>query len=477
MSSAIFRQHLRAKRDRALPLVRASRRLRTEVARAGVLVAAGAGVGLPVAEAVVGATLFRGVDWAIRLDIEKARFLLAMRAGRHLVAPLATVLLLMALGLSGVLPSLTPLEAMLLTVAAVGQAVLPLRGDAKVPPRRVAVIGGHGVSADLAAELHRVPRSPWSIIGYVLAEGAEVPSASSDRSLPCVGQQGAVAEAVREHGIDLLLVAPGVPRMALFEEIAQTCLDRRVRVMELTAFYEEAFGHVPLSAINAAWFQYVVHPRFHLGVNPTKRLLDLVVAGVAAVVFAPVLLMCALLIRRDGGPVFYRQTRIGEGGRPFQILKLRSMRVASPDAEQRWSSANDDRVTGVGRFIRRTHIDEVPQVLNVLRGDMSIVGPRPEQPKIIDELERAIPYYTRRHLARPGVTGWAQVQCGYAGSVAGSAFKVCHDLYYVKHRSFLLDLLILAETVRTLVADRQWPIAVEDRTFVVPPPADTPVAA
>jgi lipopolysaccharide/colanic/teichoic acid biosynthesis glycosyltransferase len=163
----------------------------------------------------------------------------------------------------------------------------------------------------------------------------------------------------------------------------------------------------------------------------------------------------ALLVRRDGGPVLYRQTRIGEGGQAFQILKLRSMRVGS-DTGPRWSSRDDDRVTPIGSVMRRTHLDELPQLFNVIRGEMSIVGPRPEQPDVVKDLELTIPFYSRRHLVRPGITGWAQVQCGYAGSQNGSALKACYDLYYIKHRSVRLDCLVLLETVRTFVADRQW---------------------
>jgi lipopolysaccharide/colanic/teichoic acid biosynthesis glycosyltransferase len=147
---------------------------------------------------------------------------------------------------------------------------------------------------------------------------------------------------------------------------------------------------------------------------------------------------------------------------------MRSMRADGTEREA-WSVKGDGRVTTVGRFMRKTHLDELPQLFNVLRGDMSLVGPRPEQSSLVKYLEDRIPYYDRRHLVRPGITGWAQVQCGYAGSDLGSTLKACYDLYYIRHRSAGLDFGILLETIRTLVADRQWPILQSLNPFVLSP--------
>jgi lipopolysaccharide/colanic/teichoic acid biosynthesis glycosyltransferase len=142
------------------------------------------------------------------------------------------------------------------------------------------------------------------------------------------------------------------------------------------------------------------------------------------------------------------------------------MRVDGSEREA-WCAEDDGRVTTVGRFMRRTHLDELPQLFNVIRGDMSLVGPRPEQPSLVNHLEERIPYYDRRHLVRPGITGWAQVQCGYAGSDLGSTLKACYDLYYIRHRSAGLDFCILLETVRTLIMDQQWPILQSLDPFVL----------
>jgi lipopolysaccharide/colanic/teichoic acid biosynthesis glycosyltransferase len=168
--------------------------------------------------------------------------------------------------------------------------------------------------------------------------------------------------------------------------------------------------------------------------------------------------------------VLFSQERIGEGGRPFRIYKLRTMR---PDTEQTlWATADDPRVTPLGRLLRRTHLDELPQLLNVLRGEMRIVGPRPEQSGFVEQLEQAIPYYQRRHVLKPGLTGWAQVRCGYAGSDVGSAWKVCHDLWYLKQRSLRLDAIIVLETLRTLVADPQYTAEPSSVSFILAPSTD-----
>jgi lipopolysaccharide/colanic/teichoic acid biosynthesis glycosyltransferase len=145
------------------------------------------------------------------------------------------------------------------------------------------------------------------------------------------------------------------------------------------------------------------------------------------------------------------------------------MTVAS-GREAQWAERDDPRVTRIGRFLRTAHLDELPQLINVLRGEMSLVGPRPEQPEFVDRLERTLPFYQRRHLMRPGITGWAQIRCGYAGSDHGSAWKLCHDLYYAKHRSLGLDVLILCETLSTLVFDREPVLRPESFAYVLREP-------
>lgn len=180
-----------------------------------------------------------------------------------------------------------------------------------------------------------------------------------------------------------------------------------------------------------------------------KRAFD-ILAGACLIIFlAPLLLVTAIAIRLETpGPVLYRQRRVGLDGREFEIYKFRSMREDAEKDGARWAAANDDRITRVGRLIRRTRIDEIPQAINILRGEMSFVGPRPERPEFVRLLEKEIPHYHARHIVKPGITGWAQVQHEYTASVEGARDKLAYDLFYIKHFSPLLDLLIVLMTIR-----------------------------
>ena len=399
-----------------------------------------------------------------------ARFLPLMRLVVPIAAPLWAFAILGFLSLVGFLP-LNLFEVAVLCFLSGLCAILVVRvpGEPRRPKRRAAVVGSAATAEDLRAELAIRGNSSVSVVGHISADpGAPLgdEAEGGEWGAP-VGRLGELANAVVSERLDLLLVSPTVPRMSFFSEMEQTCSHLEVRVLELSAFYEHTFGHVPLRAINAAWFQWVMHPRYSPRTPTSKRVVDLVVASLAAVVVAPIIAVFALLVKLEGGgPAFFRQTRIGEGGEPFQIVKLRSMRVEPADSPARWSNADDDRVTRVGRFMRRTHCDELPQIINVLNGEMSLVGPRPEQPSFVETLEESIPFYSRRHVVRPGITGWAQVGCGYAGSHEGTLWKLSHDLYYLKHRSLTFDLLILGETARMVFTRSHFPVELDLLPFV-----------
>jgi lipopolysaccharide/colanic/teichoic acid biosynthesis glycosyltransferase len=220
--------------------------------------------------------------------------------------------------------------------------------------------------------------------------------------------------------------------------------------------------------IDSAWYRYIMHPRFRASGPRSKRVFDLAVGGLIALLFLPIAAIAALAIKIfDGGPVLYRQRRLGELGEEFEILKLRTMRTDAEAEGPQWATPDDLRVTRVGRILRRTHIDEVPQLWNVLRGEMTLVGPRPERPEIVAELERRFSHYTRRHLVKPGITGWAALRCGYAGSDIGTAWKLCHDLFYIKRRSMLADALILAETGVEVFRDAHRALRAPDERFLL----------
>lgn len=318
-------------------------------------------------------------------------------------------------------------------------------------PERIAIVGGQMSAVSLEQELETNRFREYELVGWI----APGPRHDGEFPLPeAIGRLGDVASVVREHEIDLLVLAPDVPRLAIFDELLAMAACQPVRALELSAFYDQAFGHIPITEINSTWFQCIMHPKFRPAGSSAKRLFDVVIGACIGLVCLPTLLISALLIKLDGGPVLYRQRRIGERGEPFAMYKLRTMRLASGPEPQQWCSSDDPRVTLVGRGLRRMHLDELPQLYNVLRGEMSLVGPRPEQPDIVTQLEDQLAFYSRRHLIKPGLTGWAQIRCGYARSESGSAWKLCHDLYYLKHQSMALDFAIMVRTFVTL-ASRQ----------------------
>ena len=231
------------------------------------------------------------------------------------------------------------------------------------------------------------------------------------------------------------------------------CRISGVKVMDLSSHFESMLGQIRIDALKAGWL--IFGEGFDQGVLRTsiKRIFDCVIALLLLIMVAPIMLLTALLILlEDGGPVFYMQERVGLNGRLFHVIKFRSMRNdAESDGKPRWASINDDRVTRVGRFIRKVRIDELPQLYCVFRGDMSMVGPRPERPFFVDKLTKEIPFYTVRHSVKPGVTGWAQVRYHYGSSVDDAIHKLQYDLYYVKNHTLLLDLMVLFETVSVVV--------------------------
>jgi len=357
-----------------------------------------------------------------------------------LVAIVASLFAVKALSGVSWFVALAILAAALALPATVDLALSPFaRGRKRRPDTRLAIIGDAGVGKRLRNDLDRGPSR------YVFVGRIAMPGDHSSTSMEPLAALRELRDALVEHEIQLLILSPSASREKVFDELVRNCLDLPVQVVELSYFYEAVFGYVPISEMKAVWFQYLLDPSSRFPHPLAKRAIDLLGTLIIGLPALPVCGILMLLIRRDGGPGFFRQTRIGEGGRPFELYKLRTMRPSSNSSAQ-WAATDDPRVTSIGRFMRRTHLDELPQLLNVLRGEMSLVGPRPEQPAFVERLEREVPFYQRRHLIRPGISGWAQVRCGYTRSDAGSVWKHCHDLFYLKHRSMGLDLWILTKT-------------------------------
>jgi sugar transferase (PEP-CTERM system associated) len=229
-----------------------------------------------------------------------------------------------------------------------------------------------------------------------------------------------------------------------------------VRVLDLASYFERALGQLRLDSLRVGWLIFGEGFRQSWRRTTVKRLFDVVIAAGLLLLALPVMLLTALLIvLEDGFAIFYRQERVGLDGRLFKVIKFRSMRNdAESDGKPRWATLDDERVTRVGRIIRRLRIDELPQLYNVLAGDMSLVGPRPERPYFVDQLTRDIPFYAVRHSVKPGLTGWAQVSYQYGSTVEDSVQKLQYDLYYVKNHTLFLDILILFQTVGVVLTGK-----------------------
>jgi exopolysaccharide biosynthesis polyprenyl glycosylphosphotransferase len=335
-----------------------------------------------------------------------------------------------------------------LLAVAVGLAVFSCAYESLVvgrlgPKRRVLIVGPAKDGIELISELS-ARSAPFECLGIVddgSRLGEHVLGGISD--LPTI---------ISRDRPDLVVLAKVDGSEAVMHHLFGTA-GFGFRVLDIHHFYEHAFGRVPLQNLTQAWFMSLLHLYRRPYSRISKRVLDLVFAIGSLVLFAPLIPLAALLVRcSSAGPVLFKQTRIGEGGRPFQLYKFRTMIAgAELDGNAVWASEHDPRITAVGRVLRRTRLDELPQLWNVLRGDMSMVGPRPERPEFIDLLSREVPYWTRRNLVKPGITGWAQIRCGYTSDAVGAAEKLSYDLYYLKHRGLLLDVAIAARTVAVVV--------------------------
>jgi exopolysaccharide biosynthesis polyprenyl glycosylphosphotransferase len=273
-----------------------------------------------------------------------------------------------------------------------------------------------------------------------------------------VGSPGEVDEIVRRLDCTDLIVAREGALDAAGDQWVQRllrCQESGTHVVRLAQLYEDTLRRVPVEHVESSWLltNFFDVARFRHASPLAKRLLDVAVATVLSVfglVLAPLIALATLI--ESGTPILYHQERLGRGGRPFQMTKFRTMKHdAEPDGQAKWSTPNDARVTGVGRWLRRTRLDELPNLLAVLRGEMSMVGPRPERPQFVEQLEREVPLYRARLIVAPGLTGWAQVNHEYGDSVRDASAKLEYDLYYIKHQSIWFDALILLRTVGTML--------------------------
>jgi len=317
--------------------------------------------------------------------------------------------------------------------------------------RRVLVVGA-GANAESIDRLARGdPAAGFAVAGYVPLSQHE-PRVPLDK---IVAEGGTLFELAVSHEVDEIVVAADDMRAGLPINDLLDCKMSGFEVHDLLGFFEKELALVRIDLLHPSWVFF--SSGFRMGVTGLygKRLLDLGIASLMLVAATPIMalvVLASLVESRGRDPVFYHQVRVGQNGRLFRLHKFRSMRVdAEGDGGPKWASKNDPRATRLGAFLRKTRLDELPQIINVLKGQMSLVGPRPERPEFVDRLSAQIPYYGERHRVKPGVTGWAQLLYPYGSTDEDAKRKLEFDLYYVKHAGIVLDLVILLQTVEVVL--------------------------
>jgi sugar transferase (PEP-CTERM system associated) len=373
--------------------------------------------------------------------------------------------LLLALALTYAIFSQLPIEleqrATLLAAAMFVVSVVVLRRayvtHLSTSPTRVrsrTLIFGSGEAARVVGQTIGSADPNAEIVGYFAGPNEKHPAVPHEKLLPA-GRS--LIDTAREHRVDEIVVALTERRagsMPLRELL--DCKLQGVKVYDLNSHFEKRLGQIRIDYLNAGWLIFGDGFNQGLGRTMVKRVFDIVSASLLIALASPVMLLAALAIKLDSrGPVLYRQERTGLDNKPFQCVKFRSMRTdAERDGQPRWATTGDDRITRVGRLLRVSRIDELPQLFSVLKGDMSLVGPRPERPYFVEQLTREIPFYAVRHSVKPGVTGWAQVRYQYGSTVEDSQEKLQYDLHYVKNHTLWLDLQILVETVHVVLTGK-----------------------
>jgi len=303
------------------------------------------------------------------------------------------------------------------------------------PQKKILLIGEHTQSIELATQLNNHPQWGYQVAAII------TPEKFIDYK-----------DKLHNLGISSLVISDDLYQTQTLTDALYDSLSSRVEMYTLTKFYEHLVKKIPLSVISKVWFLDNLTERDKMAFDKIKRLVDIVLSFVGLIVSLPFYPLLYLLVKFDSsGPFLYTQVRLGKLGRPFVIVKIRSMVQNAEKNGAEWAVPGDARVTRMGKIFRKIRLDELPQLFNVLWGEMSFVGPRPERPEFINQLEEKIPYYKQRLLVKPGLTGWAQVNFKYSSDIEGALEKLQYDLYYIKNRSLFLDLTILLKTVNMVL--------------------------
>ena len=319
---------------------------------------------------------------------------------------------------------------------------------------RILIVGSGNLAVEMAREVLNRPDAGYRIVGFV---GTDAELLGKSLINPrVIGMTDDLDEIVKRENIDRIIVAMGERRGQLpTNKLLQLSLAGQVTIEEGASFYERITGRVSLNMLRPSWLIFTGRGRQAKLSEFTRIAVHWLVALIGAILSLPIVLFTAVLIKLESrGPVFYRQERVGKNGRTFVLAKFRSMRVDAEKDGPAWASKKDSRTTRVGRIIRKIRVDEIPQFWNILKGEMSFVGPRPERPHFVAQLAEEIPFYEQRHLIAPGLTGWAQIKYPYGASIEDARQKLQYDLFYIKNQSLILDAIILFETIKIILFGR-----------------------
>jgi sugar transferase (PEP-CTERM system associated) len=322
----------------------------------------------------------------------------------------------------------------------------------ELPNNRVLIIGSGDLAKNIGSDIYRHNVPGLQLIGFIDDDPAKLGKSLVNPGV--VGGYGDIARIAKSEGINRIIVALKDRRAKLPMSALLDCKLAGITIEEGETFRERATGKIPLDHLKPSWMVFSDGFKSLRTRKISKRIFDIFLSAFVFILAAPVMLVAAIVIKLESsGPVIFKQERVGENSKVFEIYKFRSMRQ---DAEKGtgpvWAGTSDDRVTRVGRLIRRTRIDELPQLINVIIGNMSFVGPRPERPFFVDKLKEVIPYYEMRLVAKPGITGWAQIKYPYGASVQDALEKLQFDIYYIKNMSPLLDVMIIFWTIKVVIS-------------------------
>jgi len=326
--------------------------------------------------------------------------------------------------------------------------------DQRLLNERLLIIGSGPLAKEIGVEVLSMKALGYQIVGFIDEDPTKVGIRLLNPSI--IGEYLQLATIAQEERINRIIVALTERRGSLPFDALLRCKLSGIKIEDGVSFFEQLTGKIPLEGLKPSWLIFSDGFKIQKATKIIKRCMDFFFSMTGLILAIPFFLVIPLLIRLDSpGPIFYMQERVGENGRLFRLLKFRSMKAnAEADLGPVWAQDDDSRITRIGKFLRKTRMDEIPQLFNVLKGEMSFVGPRPERPWFVEQLKKEIPYYHLRFSVKPGITGWAQIKYRYGATFRDAFEKLQYELYYIKNLSFSLDIAILFSTIRVILSGR-----------------------